>query len=545
MSEFPSFSINHWPGCAKAKLQAVQTADRRLSAAVTAVASYEMTGKLFGTLSNAPESRVSTWIDEVCRDHSAPREYFELWAASLCGERFPFKDKIPSVVRGIGPPDMRDITLDQYQITAVCETLLGGGAIGSFLGSGKTAIGTAAAMAIGLSLPGGMGELCAVECSLNAFPAWERAKPELLRCFKKVLIFSVDSVHKYKSLIGDVLICDEAHKLGTNGKRRTDSTHIMRAHFRYCIPLTGSLLHAGVAKVLSIKDLAVPGLSLFARTWTAGETFDCLVRKKIGARTVTDLAKPPSHTREDFLAWLSMGVQFITEDNEAVQSVFKLPGQDMQEVNFGTPWPPLEVDVAAAANAAFAETGEFPHAQAVKHMLLRAGIEQKLEWLSDEIQELGTAQLVIFSQYRESLDRAEEMIRGLGVTYVRVDGDIVKGERTECERKFQSGEAQLFLGQLHAASESMNLQCATLSVTIDVNNSCIDYSQSLGRTHRRGQNIPCLHVDLVSNVLQARALDCLRSNQDFAADAAANVELKQHLERTRREMGIDNLPDAL
>ena len=87
----------------------------------------------------------------------------------------------------------------------------------------------------------------------------------------------------------------------------------------------------------------------------------------------------------------------------------------------------------------------------------------------------------------------------------------------------------------------MNLQVAAISITLDVSWSCIDYSQALARTHRRGQNNPCLHVDLVSNRLQARILDRLRSGQDFAATCAEYADLKRTMEGLANEKGIDTL----
>jgi hypothetical protein len=533
-AHFPSFSINHWPGCAKAKLQAVVTADRKLCAAVTAMASYGATGKLYGTLQGKDLAEVLAWVHDTCLEQNVSQSNFLMWADCLAhGTKFD-ASRAPTHLRGIGPGET-DIDLDPYQINTIKGLLAGGGAIGAFMGAGKTAMATSAAVGHienerseeEVPRPG----RCWISCPLNAMPTWERAKRhELSRYFAEVKIISIDSMHKYTSVAdGDVLIVDEAHRAGSGAARRTKALHKIRSRFRFAILLSGTFVHAGVAAALSVKDLAIPGMALFARTWTAGETFDCLVRKKLGARTVTSLEKPPSHTRPAFLEWLSMGVQLLTPDSKEVQSAFTLPGQELQEITLNDPWPPLEVDVARVAHEVYAETGEFPHAQAVAHYLARDGIDTKLEWLAGELADLGGASVVLFAQYRESLDRVEELLRNSGLTYVRVDGDIVGADRSEAERKFQSKEAQLFLGQIHAASESMNLQVASISITLDVSWSCIDYSQALARTHRRGQSRPCLHIDLVSNRLQARILDRLRAGQDFASECAEYQEIKRAL----------------
>jgi hypothetical protein len=532
-SHFPSFAINHWPGCAKAKLQAVMTADRKLCAAVTALASYFSTGKIYGTLQGKSADEIAGWSIEVCREHNVTPRNLECWMHSLNGTLFN-ASRAPVHLCGLGPGET-DIDLDLYQTNTIAGLLAGGGAIGAFMGAGKTAM--AASAAIGHILNERSEEevprpgRCWISCPLNAMPTWEKAKKhELSRYFAEVRIISIDSMHKYTSVAdGDVLIVDEAHRAGSGAARRTKALHKIRSRFRFCVLLSGTFVHAGVAAALSIKDLAVPGLALFARTWTAGETFDCLVRKKLGARTVTSLEKPPSSTRPAFLEWLGLGVQLLTPDSKEVQSAFTLPGQELQELALNDPWPPLEEDVARVAHEVYAETGEFPHAQAVAHRLARDGIETKLDWLAGELAGIGSTPVVVFAQYRESLDKAESLIRGLGLAYVRVDGDVVGEDRSEVQRKFQDGEASVFLGQIHAASESMNLQVASISITLDVSWSCIDYSQALARTHRRGQNRPCLHIDLVSNRLQARILDRLRAGQDFANSCAEYQEIQRGL----------------
>lgn len=520
MIHAPSYYIGSWPGCQKARMQAVSTADRPLCAAITCMAAYEKTGNIYGTLGGAPESQVAAWFDELLAHHGVDPALAWEWVAALCGETFPYTRSIPDMIRGIGPKGS-DVKLDNYQLRVVHNTLISGGVVGGFMGSGKTAMAAAAAMAIG-------GELCAIECPLNAFPTWEKAKPELLKCFNKVLIFSVDSAHKYKALKGDVLIPDEVHRLGNGNARRTASSHLMRKNFRYCIPLTGTLLHAGVRKVLSIKDMAVPGLALFGTMYGAGEAFGCLVKKKIGSRTVTDLEKPTGENRERFLEWMSFGVQLLTPEDKEVKAVFQLPGQDLREVLFNAPWEALEETVARIANQVFAETGKFPTAAAVRHMLLRDGYEKKAEWIMGELADLEkTDQVAIAAFYTETLDHIEGLLKEQGYTYVRVDGQVLGEDRSEAERKFQDGEVQILLGQEHACSESINLQCATLSILVDVSQDAIDYSQFRARTHRRGSTLRCLHVDLVANVLQSRCLDRLRDGEDFNAEAADFQRMKR------------------
>ncbi len=496
-----------------------------------------MTGRLYGTLAGADEPRIGRWIQEVCLEHSVTHENMAVWTGALAGMKFD-AGLVPEMIHGVGreydPKTFgHNIVFDPYQWTAMRGLTLAGGVIGAFMGAGKTAMG--AGVAIGHirnvrkfdpKKPG----RCWILCPLNAMPAWEVAHQCALSLwYAEVKIISIDSAHLYTSIAdGDVLIVDEVHRAGSGSARRTKALHVIRSRFTVSVGLTGTMVHAGVEKCLSIKDLAVPGIALFARNWTAGETFKCLVKKKIGPRTVTALERPSTEL-EAFNEWLAFGVQLIPADSKEVQSAFKLPGQDLHEITLNDPWPPLEQDVARVANAVFEETGEFPHAQAVAHYLARDGIEQKLEWLASELDGAGAAQIVVFANYRDSLDRAQELLEQLQISFVRVDGDVVGADRAAAQSRFQSGLAQVFLGQIHAASESMNLQNANISLTLDVSWSCIDWSQALARTHRRGQTTPCLHIDLVANRLQARILDRLRQGQDFSAQCAIWQDVKRAL----------------
>jgi hypothetical protein len=518
-AHFPSYSLSPWDGCENAKLQAVSTADRPLCAAVVAYASYLRTGRIFGTLATCDAAEIRAWVDDVCFKHSVDLVDFCRWTNALSGYKFDTQ-WVPASALGL--------TMDPYQWTAIRALTCGGGVIGAFMGAGKTLMGVCAAIG---HLKGEHGERCWIFCPLNAIPAWEDARDRALSAhFGEVKIISIDSAHKYTAVAkGDVMIVDEVHRAKSHKSRRASSLHTIRSRFAFGIMLTGTFVHAGVAAALSIKDLAVPGLALFATTWTAGETFKCIVRKNIGSREVSQLEAPPAAMRDSYNRWLAHGVHLITPESHEVQSAFKLPEQDLQEISLGAPWPKIEEEVARIANAIFEETGELPHAQAVAHLLARAGVEDKLDWLAGELVGAEDAQIVVFANYRDSLDAAEEMLKELEASYVRVDGDVVGDDRAEAQRKFQSGEARVFLGQIHAASESMNLQCANVSLTLDVSWSCIDYSQALARTHRRGQQHTCLHVDLVANHLQARILDRLRSGQDFAAACAEYQEIRRTL----------------
>jgi len=471
-----------------------------------------------GTLSPSRTDLITSWIDDFMLEFGVTEENVERWANSINGEKFT--QDFPSTAMGLTP--------DSYQISAIQGLSASGGVIGAFMGAGKTLMATLAA--IGESVNG--AERCWIVCPLNAFPAWERARDaELSNYFKEVKVMSKDSAHKYTAVSrGDVLIVDEIHHAGSAKARRTQSLHTIRSKFRFGIGLTGTVAHGGVEKAASMMDLGVPGRALFTSKWEVGAAFNCLAQKDLGNRKVMALERPSGAAKERFMAWLDHGIYQVRPESRDVQMSFTLPGQETQQVSFAEPWLSLSQSVAKGAHTILAETGELPHAQAVAHWLAREGAEGKIDWLMDELMQLpeGT-QVVIAANYTNSLDLAEAALKGAGYTLVRVDGSVTGAERVTAEKDFQQGRAQIFLGQIHAASESMNLQCATISLTLDVSWSAIDYAQFLCRTHRRGQTAPCVHVDLVANRFQQNVLSRLRLGQDFASDCAEYAELRRAL----------------
>lgn len=520
MSLAIAYSIADLPGCAGAKLQTTQgTVDRPLAAQVAAWASYARGRPLQGMLSGACQDSVRLACSEWSEASNVPLDRARLWFNGINGDKW--SHPIDSHVG--------DLTLHDYQVDAIQNLSCAGGLLGLFMGAGKTAIGIAVIQSLKAR--------SWVFCPLNAIPAWEKWRPYVEeRCPGiEYRVLSIDSAHKYTGAAnaGGVLIVDEAHGAGSVGARRTQSLHAIRARFDYGLCLTGSAATGGIEKCLSMKDLAVPGLTGFSSKWKAGGHFKCLVKKRIGSRVVTALEEPSSQ-RDAFMEWLGYQSTLLRPRANSVRTAFQLPEQDIQDVRFRGPWLPLDQEVARVAKEIHAETGEFPHAQAVMHALAGAGSEEKIAFLLEELH--GSSEpLVCFAQYRRTLDSLCEALQGAGISFTRVDGDVTGDERAECERKFQSGEVQVFCGQIHAASVAMNLQRASHSVTLDCSQSAIDYEQSLARTCRQGQSRRCLHLDLAANHLQAAILRNVREGGNFNAECAEYQELKRATERISYE----------
>ena len=72
-------------------------------------------------------------------------------------------------------------------------------------------------------------------------------------------------------------------------------------------------------------------------------------------------------------------------------------------------------------------------------------------------------------------------------------GDVSKPNRQNMVDQFQDGESKIFV-VTRAGTDGINLQKGTLSIMVDRTWSPFDAIQFEGRTHRNGQNKPCLSI---------------------------------------------------
>lgn len=519
-----SYPIAQHPGCSDASLQAMSTADSPLCAFISAYAAYYTNpNSLRGTLGGDAEQSLA-WIKEQVAHFQVPLGRAAAWARAVNLQRAEFNDE--DFTEAIG-----GLTVDPYQILACRHATVAGLGAALGCGLGKTLTTAALARAVVRRRYARSSRLW-VFCPLNAFGAWDRFRGDLETLFGEVRILSNDSAHKYMGVTradGGVVVFDEAHEMGDRTSRRTKAAHQIRPAFDFCICLTGTLTHAGIEKCLSVCDLIVPGLALFASRWRAGDYFKCLVKKQLSpTHSVTALVKPSGESRERFLEWLGRGIISLTKHSPEVQASVQIPEQHLHDIAFDEPWPDLTDEIVRIAEQILADEGELPHMQRVVHILCRQGAESKVDWLLDQI-DTPDVGVVVFAHYRETLDYVQTRLNDAGIRCVRVDGDVAQADRPALQKQFQDGEVQVFLGQTKAAGIAIDLFRAQVSVMLDHSWKAIDYAQALARTCRRGQDHACYHFDLYANSFQKKIIERIRDAADFDAQVAEYQAVKRAL----------------
>jgi superfamily II DNA or RNA helicase len=144
----------------------------------------------------------------------------------------------------------------------------------------------------------------------------------------------------------------------------------------------------------------------------------------------------------------------------------------------------------------------------------------KLEALSELLTTLveEKRQILVFSQFTSLLDLVEkEVLTPAGITALRLDGK--SRNRADLVKRFQAGEAPIFLLSLKAGGTGLTLTAADTVVLLDPWWNPAVERQAADRAHRIGQNRPVTIYRLVAaNTVESR-IRTLQANKSALADA--------------------------
>jgi superfamily II DNA or RNA helicase len=145
-----------------------------------------------------------------------------------------------------------------------------------------------------------------------------------------------------------------------------------------------------------------------------------------------------------------------------------------------------------------------------------AKLEALAELLATLVEE--RRQVLVFSQFTGLLDLVEEhVLRPAGIPWLRLDGQ--SRQRAELVRRFQDGEAPVFLLSLKAGGTGLTLTAADTVVLLDPWWNPAVERQAADRAHRIGQQRPVtIYRLVVGNSVESR-IRALQANKTALADA--------------------------
>ncbi|MWV56367.1 DEAD/DEAH box helicase [Streptococcus zhangguiae] len=117
------------------------------------------------------------------------------------------------------------------------------------------------------------------------------------------------------------------------------------------------------------------------------------------------------------------------------------------------------------------------------------GESGKLESLRELLRQLkeGNHRVLIFSQFRNMLDRIEREVEELGLTSYKLTGSTPAHLRQEMTTAFNAGSRDIFLISLKAGGVGLNLTGADSVILVDLWWNPAVEAQAISRAHRMGQ----------------------------------------------------------
>jgi len=152
--------------------------------------------------------------------------------------------------------------------------------------------------------------------------------------------------------------------------------------------------------------------------------------------------------------------------------------------------------------------------------VLESEEETKLKQLKKILDKIGNEKLLIFSEFKDTVQYLQEKLKKWGYTVCTIHGEMNREERIQAEKDFR--ENKQIMVATEAAGEGINLQFCHLMINYDIPWNPNRLEQRMGRIHRYKQekNVQIYNL-VVRNTREGRVL----------------LKLLEKLENMRKDIG--------
>jgi SNF2 family DNA or RNA helicase len=138
----------------------------------------------------------------------------------------------------------------------------------------------------------------------------------------------------------------------------------------------------------------------------------------------------------------------------------------------------------------------------------------------------GGHRALVFSQFTSHLALVRGALDERAVRYLYLDGRTKVADRAALVRRFQDGEAELFLISLKAGGTGLNLTAADYAVHLDPWWNPAAEDQASDRAHRIGQDRPVTVIRLIArDTIEQTVLALHADKRELADSLLAGSEL--------------------
>jgi SNF2 family DNA or RNA helicase len=329
------------------------------------------------------------------------------------------------------------------------------------------------------------------------------------------------------------VVFDEAQALKNPDTRLRAAAASLRAQSRFC--LTGTPVENHLGELWSEVDLAVPGLLGRKRT------FEAVFRRAIERGGDAERMELLRRRVRPFL---------LRRTKAAVEPDLPPKTEVLERVELDTPqrdlYESLRLKLDVQVQKALAQQDVQAGSLAILEALLRlrqvccdprllplpearkagsAKLERLLGMLS-ELAQSGRAALV-FSQFTSMLALIEQACAQAGLPTLTLTGET--RDRDQVVRRFQAGEAPIFLISLKAGGTGLNLTRADTVIHYDPWWNPAAEAQATDRAHRIGQDKSVLVYKLVARGTLEEAICQLQEEKQQLSRAALHAGGVTHL----------------
>lgn len=136
----------------------------------------------------------------------------------------------------------------------------------------------------------------------------------------------------------------------------------------------------------------------------------------------------------------------------------------------------------------------------------------------DDLLAVEGKKVVIFARFIPEMAAIEELVKGKGVGYCRIAGDVQMAQRGEEVKRFQTDPAaRVFIAQIASAGLGITLTAADTAIFYSLDYSFANYDQCRCRTHRLGQKNKCTYIHLVAvGTVDTKVMAALKEKRSVA-----------------------------
>ena len=137
----------------------------------------------------------------------------------------------------------------------------------------------------------------------------------------------------------------------------------------------------------------------------------------------------------------------------------------------------------------------------------------------------GGHRILLFSQFTSMLDLLAKRLDEAGVSHFTLQGSTPKPVRAELVRRFNGGEADVFLISLRAGGTGLNLTAADIVIHYDPWWNVAAQNQATDRAYRIGQQNPVQVYKLIAqDTIEEKIVELQQAKQDLAETVTGSAD---------------------